>query len=414
MNDFAPLTPAARSESGGAATPFPTAVPRCTVAVIGAGPYGLAVGAHLREAGVETRLFGDLMSFWRDNMPKGMLLRSEWAGSHIADPRGAFSLDRYEEARGAPLPRRIPLPDFIAYARWFQQQSAPDLDPRRVERVTGIAGGFRLTLEDGAQVDADRVVVATGLTGFARRPAAFAGIDPALAPHASEISEPASFAGLDVAVIGAGQSALETAALLREAGASIEVIARAPQVHWLSGRENLRRLSGPLRALIYPPGEVGPPGINWIVQFPDVFRAFPLGMQETMARRAIRPAGSGWLRPRLAGSRFTVGCRVAEARKGGGRLTLLLDDGTSREVDRAVLATGYHVDLERSGIFDPALLRAIRRVDGSPLLGRGMESSVPGLHFVGAAAAASFGPLMRFVAGSGYAGRAVARVAARS
>ena len=73
------------------------------------------------------------------------------------------------------------------------------------------------------------------------------------------------------------------------------------------------------------------------------------------------------------------------------------------------MATGYRVDLDRHPVLAPTLASSLQRLNGSPQLKRGLEASVPGLHFVGAAAAASFGPLMRFVAGAGYAARAVAR-----
>jgi hypothetical protein len=55
------------------------------------------------------------------------------------------------------------------------------------------------------------------------------------------------------------------------------------------------------------------------------------------------------------------------------------------------------------------LVRSLRLVDGYPVLTAGFEASLPGLHFVGASAARSFGPLMRFVAGTGYAARALTR-----
>ena len=67
----------------------------CDVAIIGAGPYGLAAAAHLRAAGIATRVFGEPMAFWRHNMPDGMKLRSPWIATHIAEPRHRFTLDDY-------------------------------------------------------------------------------------------------------------------------------------------------------------------------------------------------------------------------------------------------------------------------------------------------------------------------------
>ncbi len=74
-----------------------------TVAVIGAGPYGLATASQLLDAGVATRVFGETMGFWRHHMPTGMLLRSEWDGSNIAGPDCAWSLDQYEAEHGLTL-----------------------------------------------------------------------------------------------------------------------------------------------------------------------------------------------------------------------------------------------------------------------------------------------------------------------
>jgi hypothetical protein len=253
------------------------------------------------------------------------------------------------------------------------------------------------------------VVVAIGLASFASRPPAFASVPAALAPHACEVKDPDAFKGLRVAVVGAGQSALELSALLHEAGAQVEIVARAPVISWLSARGLIRRYAGPLEHIIIPPGEVGPPGINWISELPDLFRCLPDGVQRRVARRAIHPAGSAWLRSRVAGVATTTGRSVVSVEPMGQRLRLRLDDGGSREVDRTVLATGYRVDLDRMSLLGPGLAKSVRRVGGSPWLRKGLESSVPGLHFVGAAAFDSFGPLMRFVAGTGYAARAVTR-----
>src|SRR5262249_30102773 len=120
------------------------------IVVVGAGPYGLSAAAHLRTVtGLKTRVFGQPMSFWQNNMPAGMWLRSPWSATHIADPTNAFTLDAYVAARGNHLPTPIPLDRFIDYGRWFQQQVAPDLDPRKIGQIATAADGFQLTASDG-------------------------------------------------------------------------------------------------------------------------------------------------------------------------------------------------------------------------------------------------------------------------
>jgi cation diffusion facilitator CzcD-associated flavoprotein CzcO len=68
------------------------------VAVIGAGPYGLAAGAHLKAKGIRTRVFGEPMEFWAKKMPEGMLLRSLREASNLSAPDEAFTLEDYESA----------------------------------------------------------------------------------------------------------------------------------------------------------------------------------------------------------------------------------------------------------------------------------------------------------------------------
>jgi hypothetical protein len=115
------------------------------------------------------------------------------------------------------------------------------------------------------------------------------------------------FAGRRIAVIGGGKSALESAALLHEAGAHVEVLVRAPEVRWLRyGTDSrlhaaLHSERNPLKGLLFPPSDIGPPGINLLVDKPALFTRIPTReLQDRIAYRAIRPAGSGWLRARLA------------------------------------------------------------------------------------------------------------------
>jgi hypothetical protein len=269
-------------------------------------------------------------------------------------------------------------------------------------------------LAGGAAATAHRVVVAAGISPFARRPIQFDGIAPELASHTSAHNGFGRFKGQSVAVIGAGQSALESAALLREEGAHVEVIARERTIHWLrygSGSRLhaiLHSSKNPFRPILYPPSDVGPPGINFLVDKPYLFKGVPTRtLRARLARRAIRPAGAGWLRCRLATVSITTGTAVTAAEPIVERLRLHLSDGSAREVDHALLGTGYEVDVARYPFLTPEILHMLQWRGGYPLLAKGFESSVQGLHFLGAPAAESFGPIMRFVAGTGFAARSV-------
>jgi cation diffusion facilitator CzcD-associated flavoprotein CzcO len=385
----------------------------CQVAIIGAGPYALAAAAHLRAAKVDICMFGKSMDFWERQMPAGMLLRSGWEGSHIDDPHGGLTLDRYQKARGIQLPRPIRVQDFVDYGRWFQRQVVPDLDTRHVTRLEATPGEFQITLQDGEAVSAQRVIIATGIGSFAYRPRQFDTLSRAFASHSSEHCDLARFKGQNVVVVGGGQSALESAALLHESGATVEVVVRSRRIHWLRYGTPLHtwlhRPTNILGRILYPPSEIGPFGLNWIVHIPPVLRSFPSALRPRMERRAIRPAGAGWLAPRLTGVTITTGRVVVSASSVGQQLRLKLDDGSERYADHALLATGYRVDISRCAFLAPHLLRSLRLVDGYPELSAGFEASLPGLHFLGASAAGTFGPLMRFVAGTKYAARALTR-----
>ena len=190
---------------------------RCDVAIIGAGPYGLSAAAHLRTIkGLDVHVFGEPMCFWDRNMPVGMLLRSGWAASHIADPDQSMTLDDFRAASGKSFSSPVPRERFVEYGLWYQSRAVHDLDPRKIARVEAHPNGFRLALENGDVMTARRVVVAAGISSFTWRPPQFANLPSQLVSHTSEHREFQKFAGKHVLVVGSGQSALESAALLRE------------------------------------------------------------------------------------------------------------------------------------------------------------------------------------------------------
>lgn len=375
------------------------------VAIVGAGPYGLAAAAHLRRAGVEVRIFGQPMSFWQ-SMPAGLLLRSNWTATCIAEYQGELSLDSFRASTGASFGRPVPLDRFIEYGMWVQQKVAPDVDRRHVQALEAVPRGFRLSLDDGAEVSARRVVVAAGIEPFANRPAVAAGLPPELASHTGDHRDFSGFSGTRVLVVGGGQSALECAALLHESGARPEVAVRQDHLNWLHGGK-YHRMLGRYSRLVYAPTDVGPMGLSRLVAVPDLFRRLPRRVQEPLAYRAIRPAGAAWLSSRLAEVPIQMSRAVASAVPQDGQLRVTFADGDAQIFDHLLLGTGYQVDITRYPFLPAALTARIRRAGGYPLLGQGMESSVPGLHIVGAPAAWSFGPIMRFVAGGWYTSHAL-------
>jgi hypothetical protein len=377
------------------------------IAIIGAGPYGLACAAFLRHSGVEPRVLGEPMGFWRSRMPREMLLRSRRRSSHIADPTLELTIDRFEESTGARLSQPIELRRYLGYSDWFRRNAVPEIDRRRVQRVDRVHGAFRLTLEDGDALIASRVVVAAGLEPFAWRPSPLGDLPDDLVSHSSDHLDFQALSGKRVMVVGAGQSALESAALLHEAGAEVEIVARAPGIVWLPG-DHQPGIRARVRRLLMPPTDVGGMRSGWIATAPELLRRTPGGLRPTVTRKCIVPMGADWLRSRLEQVPIVLGRAITAATASGTGVRTTFDDGSAREAAHVVLGTGFRVDVAKYPFLSPELVHDLDLLGGYPRLGPGLEASVPGLHFVGAPATLSYGPLMRFVVGTWYAAPALA------
>jgi Pyridine nucleotide-disulphide oxidoreductase len=384
----------------------------CEITILGAGPYGLSAAAYLRAAGKEVRVFGESMSFWQNQMPQGMCLRSHWTASSISDPKRELTLDAYCRENGNHCPKPVPLSRFVAYGLWFQQRNVPDLDSRSIRSVEPSERGFTITLSDAQTFTSKRIVVAAGIKSFAIRPDVFDRISPSLASHSSDQKNLDQFSGQSVVVIGGGQSALESAALLKEAGAQVEVISRRESLRWVGLHPRLHHLGFASR-MLYSKLDVGPAGISRLVAAPHLFRKLPRWFRDKTAYRAIRPAVAGWLMPRVADVPVTFGRTVVAADVVGNRLRLKLDDGSDRNVDHALLATGYRVDVKRYDFLSPILINNLQTFNGYPVLKRGFETSIAGLHIIGKPAAWSFGPILGFVSGTEFAAHELTGVISR-
>lgn len=392
---------------------------RVDVAVIGAGPYGLSLAAHLAARNIEHRIFGRPMEFWSNIADAGgeRYLKSYCFGTNISTPTPGYSFADYNGPRGLETFEPCSMGNFAAYGLWFQQSNVPWVEPIEVEGVDRQAQGFAVTLADGESVVADRVVIATGLSGFAYIPPVIASLPRALATHTSKITSFAAYQGREVAVIGAGQSALEAAALLREAGARPQLLVREDSILWqhrISLKRSLwQRLRSPISGLGTGPKAWG------LTHLPGAMHHVPATWRTRFVKSHLPAEGAWWLRDRVE-NRIPVhlGATVVSAREVAGRVALdvrLAKDGSARQlaVDHVVAGSGYHVDVERLKFVDPRLRSAIRRVERTPELDANFETAVSGLHFIGPASAMSFGPLFRFVVGAEYSARVVsARLAA--
>lgn len=385
------------------------------VAIVGAGPYGLSLAAHLSGRGVAHRVFGVPMQSWIEQMPEGMLLKSDGFASNLYEPDGGFGLSDFYAERSMPyVDRAVPVPreTFIEYGLAFQERFVPEVEEKMVRVLEPIDDHFRLVLDDGEQFDAARVVVATGMSGFGRVPEVLAGLPRRLVSHSSEHSSLAGFEGRSVAVVGAGSSALDLAALLIDRGVTVEIICRRTEVIFHERTLGTRPLHHRLR---YPSSPMGPGWPSRLsADYARWFRLLPEERRLRFVREHLGPSGGWFIRDRVLGRvPMHTGTEVVSATESAGQVSLelrVLDGSISTaSYDHVIAATGYRVDLDAVPFLGPSTVARLSRVGGFPEVSSTFESSVPGLHFIGYPSAACFGPLMRFACGAEMTSRRLSR-----
>lgn len=386
--------------------------------IIGAGPYGLSHAAHLAEMGVDLRVFGSPMHTWRTSMPEAMVLKSEGFASSLYDPRGEYPLSRYcaeqrIEYQDIGLP--IPLQTFINYGIAFQRRYVPNLEERTVLNVEQAGFGFTLQLDDGEVVRARRVIVAAGIRSYEWLPPELDPLPRELVTHSAAHRHVDRFAGKEVVVVGAGASAINLVALLHQAGAAVTVVARRNRIAYCgppTERTWLERLEAPLSGL-------GTGWRSWAASaMPMVFYRMPEAFRLLVVQKHLGPAPGWTLRDQVDGKVPEIlGVQLKSAKEVGGRvrLTLQSPEGTKEiTADHVIGGTGYKVDMRRLSFFKAPILEQLRSVEHAPDLSPYFESSIPGLFFVGTAAANNFGPLLRFACGAEFTAPRLTRHLARS
>ncbi len=384
-------------------------------AIIGAGPYGLSISAHLRAAGLPFQIFGTPLESWRAFMPEGMFLKSEPFASSLWDPQCNFTLERFLSERQIhyqPVRNPVSLAQFLDYAEWFRQGAVGEICDVKVKRIRRNSHNFALDLADGRSLEARRVILATGQMAFRYVPPEISDLPEPLCKHSTLLGDVKAYSGRDCTIIGAGQSALESAALLNEAGATVRVLARVGRLNWNSTPIRDRTLVDWIRK-----PEAGL-GAGWqslvISEFPRFFRwFFPTDKRHQIVATSWGPSGAWWLRERVEGQvDLLFRHRIRSAGAEGGHVRLIVEGPEGmKEVltDHLIAATGFKINLDRLGYLDPALRKNIALEEYAPVLDASFETSVPGLFLVGAASAPTFGPVMRFMFGAKHAAPILAR-----
>ena len=394
---------------------------KCDVAIIGAGPYGLSIAAHLKALGVDFRIFGLPMHTWLAHMPKGMRLKSEGFASCLYDPGSTFTLQAYCKEKGisySDIGLPVPLEVFASYGLEFQRRFVPELETNLVTSLCRSVEAFQIGLDDGQRVSARRVVMAVGLTHYENMPSILAALPESFATHSSRHNTVDQFSGREVGVVGAGASALDLAALLHQAGARVQVVARTPVIRFHDPPQNqkpslLDRLRNPMTG-------IGPGWrLFWCANAPLVFRQMPQEFRFEKVKKMLGPAPCWFIKEQVVGKiPLNVDVSVTEAKIQNGRVNLQLTDSQGRNstlmTDHVIAATGYKVDLRRLTFMDSDLQSTVLSAEQTPVLSSNFESSVPGLYFVGTSAANTFGPLLRFAFGAGFTARRLSKHLARS
>jgi len=380
--------------------------PSTDIAIIGAGPYGLSIAAHLRKTPLSFRIFGTPMHSWRQQMPEGMLLKSDGFASSLYDPDSAFTLGHYcaEKHRpysdvGIPVPRET----FVEYGLEFQRRLVPTLEETNITSVKRTSTGFELQTADGQTVHARKVIVAAGITHFGYLPPLLADLPREQVTHSSAHRDLSRFRGQKVAVIGAGASAVDIAALLHEQGADVHLVARRSQISFHNPpkdrRSLLERITSPRSGL----------GLGWKSRLasdaPLFFHKLPAKLRFRAVKRHLGPAPGWFVREKVEGRvPMHLGTTIQGASVENGKVHLRFTEsnGASTElvVDHVIGATGFRVAMSRLMFIDESLRKEIRSIEDTPVLSTSFESSVKGLYMVGVASANSFGPLTRFAYGA--------------
>lgn len=381
----------------------------CDVAIVGAGPYGLSLAAHLRASGINFRIFGKPLDTWRSHMPEGMFLKSEGFASNLSAPGKESTLKAYCARRGIPYADRahsISLDTFLDYGDWFRARHAPNLEDVLVTSVERQKDGFDVTLENGEKFKARTVVLAVGVSHFSYVPEELSKLPPGAVSHSYDHRSLKRFKGQDVVIVGAGSSAIDLAWDLHEAGANPHIVARADEIQYnVTPSPDGDKIGYKLKN---PPSTIGQ---GWRSYFcaiaPLAVHHLPASLRARAVRSHMHAAGGWFMREKVERTvQRTLGVAIEGADLADRRVTLRLKTASGERktlvCDHVIAATGYQVDMTRLQFLSQSLREQISPDGRSPAVSSRFETAVPNLYTIGMTAMAAFGPLLRFMVGAEF------------
>jgi len=348
------------------------------VAVVGAGPAGLAALRALTAAGI------DAVAFERGARVGGVWTLERRPTAAYDSLHLITSRARTEFAEH-PMPPGTPdYPSRETVGAWLEDFAARFGLGERIRLGAGVerarrrpGGGWRLEVgADGERVDADVLVVASGHNEVARWPdPPYRGDFEGEQLHALDYDDPAVFAGRRVLVVGMGNSALDIATDLSHHAEQTFLSVRHGS--WIIPK---RMLGKPADQVISPWSAVHVP---WRLRQPiaETLLKLTVGRPEDVGL----PAPTGGLFESHPSISDTIVSRIAhgeiapkpgiEALEGG---RVRFTDGSAEDVDAIVWCTGYRVtvpflDDAHTGP-DPQQLALYKRV---------LHLDVPDLFFIG-------------------------------
>ena len=359
--------------------------------IIGAGPFGFSMASYCESRGINYQIVGKPMSFWKEHMPRGMVLRSD-CNWHL-DPQNIYTIDKYLETRGLTRNDVEPLSlDFyLGYTDWFREQVRVKIQESMVTRLDSLDdknARFKATLDNGSEVTAKNVLLAIGFQYFTNNPAdLIQQIPKGRWTHTCDMVDLGKLKDKKVLIIGGRQSAYEWAALIAEEGASEVHVSHRHEAPDFTESE-WTWINSYLDNMVTDP-------MDHINMHPDDRQSLDKRFW-VEGRLKLEP----WLAPRLDKGSVNVWPEseiFSCTENPEGELKVQFKDSETITVDHVVLATGYKVNIKNVPFLKAGnIFQKLKTDEGYPVLDERLQTSVPGLFATSMAATMRFGLFFAF------------------